>query len=288
MAMIRSAGGYASYGLQRRLGSLAVYAVLIVVGCLIIVPFLWMVNTSLKPAPEIMLRDPTFFPQDPTLIHFRNLFVRVNYFTNLFNSLFVASVTTAISIFFSTMVGYGIAKFRCKGLNALLIVFLSAMMFPPFLIAIPLYMVAAGLGVVNSLWAVIIPFSISNFGIFLMRQFCLSIPNDLLDAARIDGASEFSILLRVVFPVVATGCVAMGILKFLMTWNDFFWPLIMLTGDRKMTLPVVLSTLVDFEYYVDYGLVMALTTLVVVPVVILFLIFQKRIIEGVTISGMKG
>jgi multiple sugar transport system permease protein len=121
-----------------------------------------------------------------------------------------------------------------------------------------------------------------------MRQYTMSVPDDLIAAARIDGAGEFSILMRIVFPVVATGCAALGILKFLMTWNDFFWPLIMLTDDKKKTLQVVIATMIDFEYYVDFGLVMAATTLVVLPVIILFLFFQRRIIEGIAISGMKG
>lgn len=186
------------------------------------------------------------------------------------------------------MVGYGLAKFKVIGLNLVFILILSGLMIPPFTIAIPLYIVASQIRVVNTLWGVIIPFSISNFGIFLMRQYCLGIPDDLISAARIDGASEFLILMRVIFPVVATGCAALGILKFLLTWNDLFWPLIMLTEDSRKTLTVMLATFIDFERFMDYGLVMSMTTLVVVPVIILFVIFQKRIIEGVALTGMKG
>jgi len=120
-----------------------------------------------------------------------------------------------------------------------------------------------------------------------MHQYCLSIPNDLISAARIDGASEFTIFLKVALPVVSAGCSAFGILKFLMTWNDFFFPLIMLTRERKMTLQVLLATSIDFEYGVDYGFVMALSTLVVLPVILIFLLFQNRIMEGVAVSGMK-
>ena len=114
-----------------------------------------------------------------------------------------------------------------------------------------------------------------------------AIPNELLEAAKIDGASEFSIFIRIVLPVIMSGCVAFGIMKFLMTWNDFFFPLIMLTSEKKMTLQVVLATEIDFEYYVDYGLVMSLATLTVLPVVVLFAVFQKKITESVAISGMK-
>ena len=164
----------------------------------------------------------------------------------------------------------------------------AGVMIPPFTIAIPLYIVATQIRMVNTLWGVIIPFSISNFGIFLMRQYCLGVPQDLISAARIDGASEFTILLRIVFPVVATGCTALGILKFLLTWNDLFWPLIMLTDDARKTLTVMLATFIDFERFVDYGLLMAMTTLVVLPVILLFVVFQRRIIEGVALTGMKG
>jgi len=277
-----------SYSFRKKIRKAGLYGVLIFAGILILVPFFWMLSTSFKSAPEIMARPPTFLPEAPTLINFENMFKRISYFRSLFNSVFVSSVTTLITVFFSTMVGYGVAKFRSRGLDLFLVLILSALMLPPFLVAIPLYIAAANFGVINSLWAVIIPFCISNFGIFLMRQFCLSVPDDLLAAARIDGASEMSILLRVVFPVVSSGCAALGILKFLMTWNDFFFPLIMLTDEKKMTLQIILSTFIDFEYYTDFGLVMGLTTLIVLPVVFLFVLFQRYIIEGVALSGIKG
>lgn len=275
---------------RRRTGASrwVLYAVLLVVALVVLLPFFWMVSTSFKPSPEILQRPPRFLPQHPTLDHYRHVFRRIPYLHNLYNSLIVSAVSTVVSIFFSTMTGYGLAKYRCRGLNAAFVLILTGMMIPPFTIAIPLYMLATQVGAVNTLWGVIVPFAISNFGIFMMRQYCLGMPDDLIAAARIDGAGEFSILMRVVFPVVGTGCAAMGILKFLMTWNDFFWPLIMLTDDRRKTLQVVIATLIDFEYYVDFGLVMAATTIVVLPVVVLFFFFQKRIIEGVAISGMKG
>lgn len=278
----------ASRSRRKLIASALMYMILTLIGLVILVPFFWMVSTSFKPAPEIIARPPTLFPVQATWANFTNVFKRVGYFQSLYNSLFIAVMTTAITIFFSTMVGYGIAKFRSRGLAFVLYLILSALMLPPFLIAIPLYIVGAGLRMTNSLWGVIIPFSISNFGIYLMRQFCLSIPDDLLSAARIDGASEPMILLRIVFPVVSSGCAALGILKFLVTWNDFFFPLIMLTSERKMTLQTMLSTLIDFEYYMDFGLVMALTTMIVLPVILLFIIFQKYIIQGVALSGIKG
>ena len=277
-----------SYSSRQRTQDIALYAFLVIVGVLIIIPFFWMLSTSFKPPPEIMARPPTLIPEVATIGNFLKVFKRISYFRSLFNSLFVASMTTVITIFFSTMVGYGLAKFRSRGLGIVLYLVLSALMLPPFLVAIPLYIVAAKISMINSLWAVIIPFSISNFGIFLMRQFCMSIPDDLLAAARIDGASEPGILLKIVFPVVSSGCAALGILKFLMTWNDFFFPLIMLTSEKKMTLQIMLSTFIDFEYYTDFGMVMALTTLIVLPVVILFAFFQKYIIQGVALSGIKG
>ncbi|HUV07943.1 MAG TPA: carbohydrate ABC transporter permease [Spirochaetia bacterium] len=274
--------------MKNALSNLLLYTALMLVGLVILLPFFWMLSTAFKPSPEIILRPPRFLPLKPTLSHFVNALKRIPYFHNLYSSLFVSSWSTVISIFFSTMVGYGIAKFRCIGLNIIFILILTGLMIPPFTVAIPLYLVAAQIGMVNSLWGVIIPFSISNFGIFLMRQYVVSIPDDLIFAARIDGASEFAILLRVVFPVVSTGCAALGILKFMLTWNDFFWPLIMLSHDKKKTLQVALSTLIDFEYYVDFGMVMALTTMIVIPMIIIFLFFQKRIIEGIAITGMKG
>ncbi len=276
------------YSTHKTWTRLVVYLVLLLVGLAILFPFYWMVTTAFKPNSDIIRRPPIFFPSKPTLKHFQSVFSQVPYLLNLYNSMFVAGITTVITIFFSTMVGYGIAKFRVVGLNAVFILILTGLMIPPFTIAIPMYIVASQIKMVDTLWGVIIPFSISNFGIFLMRQYCIGLPEDLLAAARIDGASEFTILLRVVFPVVATGATALGILKFLLTWNDLFWPLIMLTRDAKKTLTVMLATFIDFQRFIDYGLLMAMTTMVVLPVIVLFVIFQRRIIEGVALTGMKG
>lgn len=273
---------------RRTAKNIVLYLILLIIGLMIIIPFLYMIVTSMKSKPEIMAKDGSFFPKELVWVNYRMVFDSVPYFSSLWNSFFVSSATTLIAIFFSTMVGYGIAKFRSKILNVTLFLFMTALMIPPFMVAIPLYLVAAPAGLTNNLWAIIIPFSVSNFGIFLMHQFCLSIPDDLLAAARIDGASEFAIYLRIVFPVVSAGASAFGILKFLMTWNDFFFPLIMLTQEKRMTLQVMLATSIDFEYGVDYGFVMALSTMVVLPVIVIFLVFQKRIIEGVAISGLKG
>ena len=273
---------------NQKIKNILVLLVLFIIGVMVIIPFVWMVLTSFKPNSEILSKSITFFPKNFTVKNYNRVFSRIPYWTNLFNSLFVSGVTTVIAIFFSTMVGYGIAKFNSKYLNKIMGLFLVALMIPPFVIAIPLYLVAAPLGLTNNLVAVIIPFAVSNFGIFLMRQFCIAIPGDLLDAARIDGLSEIRIFTSIVMPVISAGAVAFGILKFLMTWNDFFWPLIMLTREKKMTLQVLLATSVDFEMGVSYGFVMALTTLIVLPVIILFLAFQRRIIEGVSLSGLKG
>jgi multiple sugar transport system permease protein len=277
-----------SYRTRQGANTILTYILLGVMALIILFPFFWMVSTAFKPNTDIIKRPPIFLPSEPTLIHFQKVFAEVPYFRTLYNSLFVSGMTTLITIFFSTMVGYALAKYRIVGLNVIFILILSGLMIPPFTIAIPLYIVATQIRMVNTLWGVIIPFSISNFGIFLMRQYCLGVPQDLISAARIDGASEFAILMRIVFPVVATGCTALGILKFLLTWNDLFWPLIMLTEDTKKTLTVLLATFIDFERFVDYGLLMAMTTLVVVPVILLFVVFQRRIIEGVALTGMKG
>jgi multiple sugar transport system permease protein len=273
---------------NKKVNSFLVYLILLIIGFMVIIPFVWMVSTSFKPNSEILSKSITFFPKNFTLKNYSRVFSRIPYWTNLFNSLFVSGITTVIAIFFSTMVGYGIAKFNSKYLDKIMGLFLIALMVPPFVIAIPLYLVAAPMGLTNNLIAVIIPFAVSNFGIFLMRQFCIAIPGELLDAARIDGLSEIRIFTSIVLPVISTGAVAFGILKFLMTWNDFFWPLIMLTREKNMTLQVLLATSVDFEMGVSYGFVMALTTLIVFPVIVLFLAFQRRIIEGVSLSGLKG
>ena len=177
----------------RKLHDLLLYSILFLIGAITLIPFFWMISTAFKPLSEILSKTPTLFPKQVTFEHFKNVFITTPYFINLFNSIFISTITTLIAVFFSTMIGYGIAKYESRGLKIIFLVFLSAMMFPPFIIAIPLYLIATQIGMVDTLWGVIIPFAISNFGIFLMRQYIIAMPNDILDAARIDGASEFAI-----------------------------------------------------------------------------------------------
>ncbi|RKX82660.1 MAG: carbohydrate ABC transporter permease, partial [Spirochaetes bacterium] len=183
------------YKSKKLINKIVIYLILLILAVIILFPFFWMVSTALKPNTDIIKRPPLFLPTKATLVHFKQVFVNVPYFKSLYNSIFISGITTLITIFFSTMVGYAIARYKVVGLNILFILILSGLMIPPFTIAIPLYIVATKLHMVDTLWGVIIPFSISNFGIFLMLQYSLGIPEDLISAARIDGASEFSIFI---------------------------------------------------------------------------------------------
>jgi multiple sugar transport system permease protein len=213
---------------------------------------------------------------------------RVSFFRIFFNSIVIAGCTTLTSVFVATTTGYALSKYRSKGANIVFILLLSSYMVPPFIKIIPLYIGMVRIGLDDTLFGVIFPFYVNIFGIFFMRQYCMNIPDDLIQAARIEGASEFNILRRIIFPVVKEACAALSVLIFLMTWNSFLWPLIMLTSATKMTVQVAIATLINVDYVTEYGVVMAGATLGVLPVLILFLILQRHIIQSIALSGQKG
>jgi len=193
-----------------------------------------------------------------------------------------------ISVIVATMTGYALAKFRARGANIVFLLMLSSAMVPPFIKILPLYVGMVRIGLDDTLIGVIIPYYVSIFGIFFMRQYCISIPEDLLAAARVEGASEPTILIWIVFPVVKQACAALAILKFLLEWNNFLWPLIMLSSADKMTIQVAIAVLLDMEVAWDYGIVLAGATMATIPVVVLFLILQRQIINSIALTGQKG
>jgi multiple sugar transport system permease protein len=265
-----------------------IYLVLSLVGLVVMIPFYWMIVSAIKPVEELITVPPKIFPSRIDFGAFERFMIEVPFFRVLTNSLIIAGGIMVISVIAATMTGYALAKFRAKGANIVFILLLSSAMVPPFIKILPLYVAMVRIGLDNTLVGVIIPFYVSIFGIFFMRQYCLSIPDDLLMAARVEGASEFTILVRIVFPVVKQACAALAILKFLLEWNNFLWPLIMLSSAKKMTLQVAIAVLLDMEVAWDYGIVLAGATLAVLPIVLLFLVLQKQIINSIALTGQKG
>ncbi len=256
---------------------------------LMIGPFYWMIVTSFKPKEEVLVFPPTWWPHQPTLRPWVEITkLRGGGFLVFFrNSLFVTSCVTFLVLLTSAMAGYVFAKFQFRGRNVLFLLVLSMMMIPFNVSIIPLYALMADLKWTNSYWALIIPSAFSPFGIFLMKQFMHSIPGDLIDAGRIDGASEFAIFFRIVMPLSTAALGALGIFTFMWNWDDFLWPLVIIDEPRLYTLPLGLSQLRG-RFGTDVASMTAGATVAVLPVLIVYFFAQRRFIEGIALTGLKG
>jgi len=272
--------------MRRTLVTVGIYAILFAGVALTLLPLLWMLSASLMPAGEANALPPRFLPSHATFEHYTGLLTRLKLAQSLFNSAFLASVTTAIAVLLNSMAGYAFAKLHFPGRDRLFRGLLAALVIPGQVAMLPLFLMLKQLGVINSYWGVIIPGMASVFGIFLVRQYALSIPDSLLDAARIDGAGEFRIYRSLVLYVCAPILVTLAVFTFMGTWNDFLWPLIVLTDDDMYTLPVALANLAG-EHVQDTELMMAGEVLTVLPVLVLFIVLQRYYVAGILSGGVK-
>jgi multiple sugar transport system permease protein len=254
---------------------------------LFMLPFLLMISSSFKTPDEINHIPPSLFPAHPTFDAYRYVLQNSPYFTWYKNSLIVTSSVTAITLFTSSLAGYIFAKFEFPLKNVLFVLLLATMMVPFTVTLIPQYLVVNYFHLLNSLWALIIPSMASAFGVFMLRQFIAGIPNDLIEAARIDGASEFRIYYTVILPLVGSPLAALGIFTFLGSWNDYIWPLVAINDVQKQTLPLAL-TFFNSTHAQRYDLVMASAAMAVIPIAIVFVFFQRRIVNALMLSGLKG
>lgn len=277
----RSRGGFS-------LGRALVYAILIA-GCLLtLVPFLWMLSTAFKSATEIIRMPPTLIPEHPTLQSFRTIFTdpRVPLGSFYLNSVIVSVTVVLMVLFTSSLAGFVFAKYQFFGKNMLFTLILATMMIPFQVTMIPAYLIIVRLRLVDSLWGLIVPSATSAFGIYLVKQFTESIPSELIDAARIDGASEFGIYSRIILPQLGPALATLGIFQFMGTWNDYLWPLIVITTTERRTLPVML-TWYSTQHGSRQDLTMAASVLVILPIVIVYFLFQRWIVQGITLTGFK-
>ena len=254
----------------------------------VITPFVWMVLGSVKPEAELLRVPPTWWPETFTLENYRTLFGKGIFPRSFFNSTLVAVVVTTANIVFCSMVGYALAKLNFRGKNLVFGLVMGTLMIPGMVTLIPLFVLVANLGLVDTYPGLMLPFLVTPFGVFLMRQFIIELPDDLLDAGRIDGASELRIFRQIILPLCGPGVATLGILTFLSTWNSFLWPLVVAQTQEHYTLPVALALFSKNQQVTpNYGLLLAGATVVVVPVLIVFLIFQRRFIEGIATTGIK-
>ena len=250
-------------------------------------PLLWMVSASLMPTGDANSFPPRLLPREVTFEHYRSIFTRLEMGRYLVNSAIVAVTVTSISLLVNSMAGYAFAKLRFRGRDRTFRVLATGLVVPVQVAMLPLFLVMKQLGLVNTYWGVIIPSLASIFGIFLVRQYTLSFPDELLDAARIDGAGELRIYFSVVLPTIAPVLATLAIWTFLTTWNDFMWPLIVLSDDARYTLPVALANLVG-EHVQGTELMMAGSVVTTLPVLVVFLLLQRYYIQGVMAGSVKG
>jgi multiple sugar transport system permease protein len=262
--------------------------VTLVLGAIVaILPLLWMVAASFMPTGQASTYPPRLIPEDPTLEHYRALFTRLDLGRYFLNSTIIAVTVTAISLVVNSMAGYAFAKLRFRGREPLFRLMSAGLVVPVQVAMLPLFLIMKELGLINSYWGVILPTMASIFAIFLIRQYAVSIPDDLLDAARMDGAGELRIYTSIVLPNIVPILATLAIWTFLTTWNDFMWPLIVLSDESQYTLPVALANLMG-ERALDTELMMAGSVLTVLPVLLVFLFLQRYYVQGIMAGSVKG
>jgi multiple sugar transport system permease protein len=269
-------------------GTWWIYLLLILGILLMVGPFLWMVLGSLKPQAEFLVSPPTFLPNAATTGNYERLFTQLDFPRFFFNSALVALIVTVGNVLFCPMLGYALAKLQWRGKRLIMGLVLATLMVPAGITLIPNFVLMANLGLVNTYPGLILPFLVGPFGVFLTRQFMYGIPDELLEAARIDGANEWRIFWQVVIPLTVPVLATLGILTFLGSWNNFIYPLVMAQEPEMYTLPVALATFATGDHQADHGLLMAGSVVLVVPVLIIFILFQRWITEGIATTGLKG
>ncbi len=262
------------------------FTTLLIGSLLMFVPYLWMILTSFKSNSEILTASNHLLPQEPTLSGYQKVLGEVPFFRWFLNSLSTSAIVTIGAMFTSALAGYIFAKFRFRGKRLLFVVILATMMVPFQIVMVPTYIIISKLNLVNDLSAIVIPYLVSAFGVFLAKQFIEAIPNELIEAARMDGASEFRTFWSLVLPQIKPALSALAIFSFMAAWNNYLWPLIILNEESKMTVPLAL-VFFNGQNVVNYNVVMSAAVLIMIPVVIIFLIFQKQFIKGLTMTGFK-
>jgi multiple sugar transport system permease protein len=272
--------------MRKRLAGVSLYALMTIVAVVALAPLAWMLSASFMPGGEASTFPPRFFPKNFTLENYEVLFTRLNVTHYFFNSTFLALSVTCISLLINSLAGYAFAKYRFRGRDPLFKLLIASMVIPSQVTMLPLFLMLNKMGFVNSYIGVIIPGMASIFGIFLIRQFALTIPDSFIEAARMDGASDFRIYWSLILPLCRPILVTLALFTFMGTWNDFLWPLIVMTDDSMYTLPVALANL-SLEHVQDTELMMAGSVITIAPVLILFVAVQRYYIQGIMAGGIK-
>ncbi|WP_245953491.1 carbohydrate ABC transporter permease [Arthrobacter silvisoli] len=260
--------------------------ILVTSALLALIPIVWLVLGSFKTPAELSERPPTLLPETWGLSNYTEAMTRFNFVSYLTNSVIVTLAATLLTLAINSMAAYALAKYNFRGKNGLFLLTLATIMIPLQVILLPVYQVVASLGMVNTLWGLIIPAAATPTGVFILRQYMLSIPDELIEAARVDGAGEFRIFVRVVLPMCRPALAVVAILSIMWRWNDFLWPLVVAQSESVYTLPVALARFTA-EETVPFNLIIAMSVVTVLPVIILFLFFQRQIVTGIANTGIK-
>ena len=252
-----------------------------------LIPVIWVVISSFKASSELFVFPPTLFPKEPTTQNYQNALTTGNFALYTQNSLFVAVMSTLIALFTNSLAAFALAKYRFKGREFLFLLTLATIMIPLQVIMVPIFLVLRNIGLTDSLWGIIIPPAATPTGVFLLRQYMLSIPDEILEAARVDGASEWGIYWRIILPLSIPALATLAIFSFTWRWNDFVWPFIVLTSEKKSTLQLALARLVG-QFGVDWSTLLAATVITMVPMLVVFLLLQRYFLSGATAGSVKG
>ena len=267
-------------------GAILRTAFLLFMTFIILAPVLWFILSSFKDATDLGARPPKILPTRWAFENYTEAFRMYNYKRYFMNSVIVTSVATVLTLIINSMAAYAFAKYNFRGRDGLFVMTLAMIMIPLQVILIPIYLVVSSLGLVNTYWGMIIPAAATPTGVFIMRQYMLTIPDELIEAARIDGAGEFRIFARIVLPLCRPALAVVAIFSILWRWNDFIWPLLIAQKEELYTLPVALA-LLNGQLVVPYNIVLAMSVMSIIPVLFMFVFMQRQIIQGIAQTGIK-
>lgn len=271
---------------RRRIGKALIWITLIVGALVMIFPIYWMTATALMPARDAIARDVSLIPQTLTLANFDAGWQRLPWERWYINTWFIATMRVLITVTINLLAGYTFAKFVFPGRNVLFFMMVATLMIPIQVILVPRFIVVSSLGLANSPWGVILPASAEAFGIFFVRQFMVAFPDDLLEAARLDGAGELTIFRRIVLPLSKPAIAVLVIMSFAWSWNGFVWPLVVLSSQENYTVQLGLNYMKGF-YYTEWSQIMAMALLSLAPILAVFVLFQRYFIQGIAHTGLK-
>lgn len=270
----------------RKIKHVLLYILLTILAVIFLAPTVWTIISSFKSGSELFKWPPTLFPEKATLQNYIGAFQKGNFARFFANSAFVAIISTLLTVIINTMAGFAFAKYKFPFRGAIFMLFIATLMIPLEVIMIPIFQVVKGFNMFDSLWGIIIPPAATPTGVFLARQYFYSVPNELLEAARIDGAKERTIFIRLILPIAKPMMSVLAIFSFMWRWNDYMWPLVIIQDMKKYTVQLALANF-NGQFSVDWSSLLAMATISMIPVLIVFLIFQKQFVKGMVVSGMK-